>query len=234
VGVERPRLLSAALTILSAYCRAGRPDQRLKAWGSFEGWSALVRQAITWVGLPDPGVTREELARSSDREVAALRALVQSWPEVDPDGTGLTASKLLTLLEKEPDRHESVRGALLELCPAAFGKLPSSRSVGNKLRHLRGRVVGGKAIDSHDHHGTAVWFVATTVQTSANPCNRQGDDGCSGGSGCSDGSRLTPTSGGTSPRANKTRVGYQRRTEQLEQPDPPFNPSSLDDVDQTR
>src|ERR1700739_898578 len=33
------RLLSAALTVLSAYCKAGRPAQRLKPWGSYEGWS---------------------------------------------------------------------------------------------------------------------------------------------------------------------------------------------------
>src|SRR5262249_27110304 len=70
VRQERPRLLAAALTILAAYCKAGRPDQRLKTWGSFGGWSGLVRQAIVWSGLPDPGETREELARSSDREAA--------------------------------------------------------------------------------------------------------------------------------------------------------------------
>src|SRR5690606_32223409 len=89
VAKNRSELLSAALTILAAYCRAGRPDQHLKPWGSFEGWSDLVRQAIVWIGMPDPGETREELARSSDREAAALRALIESWHEIDPEGTGL-------------------------------------------------------------------------------------------------------------------------------------------------
>ena len=42
VQEQRSRLLAAALTILSAYCRAGRPAQNLKAWGSYEGWSSLV------------------------------------------------------------------------------------------------------------------------------------------------------------------------------------------------
>lgn len=41
VRENRPRLLSAALTVLRGYVRAGRPDQRLPAWGSFEGWSGL-------------------------------------------------------------------------------------------------------------------------------------------------------------------------------------------------
>src|SRR5262249_14668759 len=37
VGANRGRLLAAALTILRAYCAAGRPDLGLPAWGSFEG-----------------------------------------------------------------------------------------------------------------------------------------------------------------------------------------------------
>lgn len=51
---NRSRLLSAALTILRAYCCAGRPRAGLPAWGSFEGWSAIVREAVVWCGLPDP------------------------------------------------------------------------------------------------------------------------------------------------------------------------------------
>ena len=29
--------------------------------GSYEGWSNLVREAVVWCGLPDPGETRQEL-----------------------------------------------------------------------------------------------------------------------------------------------------------------------------
>jgi hypothetical protein len=177
---ERPRLLTAGLTILAAYCHAGRPDQGLKAWGSFEDWSGLVRQAAVWAGLPDPGETREELARSSDREAAGLRALIHGWPEIDPQEEGLSAAKLVERLEKEPEKYELVRGAVLDLCPSGSGKLPGPRSIGNKLGHLRGRVVGGKALDKRDLHGTAVWFV-TTVEVASDPSPA----GCSGGSGCS-------------------------------------------------
>jgi hypothetical protein len=178
VRVERPRLLAAALTMLSAYCRAGRPDLKLKAWGSFENWSDLVRQTIVWVGLPDPGDTREELQRASDREASALRAIIEGWPEIDPDGAGLTAAKVIDRLEKTPDGYDLLRSAVLELCPAQGGKLPGARSLGNKLRHLRGRNVGGKAIDCRDSHGTALWFVQQIGPTAA-------VTGCSGGSGCS-------------------------------------------------
>ncbi len=193
VRAERPHLLSAALTILYAYCRAGRPPQKLKPWGSFEEWSELVRQALVWAGMADPGESREELARSSDREAAALRALIQGWAEFDTEGTGYTAAKLLERLEKAPDDYDLLRNAILDLCPAPTGKLPSSRSLGNKLRHARGRVVGGKAIDSRDQHGTQVWFVANVVQTDAIRADDGGDEGGSRGSGWSDTSDV-PTS----------------------------------------
>src|SRR2546423_10327757 len=38
---QRGRLLCAALTMLSASCRAGKPGQDLRPWGSFDGWTEL-------------------------------------------------------------------------------------------------------------------------------------------------------------------------------------------------
>lgn len=55
---NRPALLTAALTILRAYHCAGRPDQNLPTWGSFEAWSDLVRSAIVWAGASDPFETQ--------------------------------------------------------------------------------------------------------------------------------------------------------------------------------
>jgi hypothetical protein len=221
----RPRLLVAGLTILAAYFRAGRPDQGLRPWGSFEDWSGLVRQAVVWAGLPDPGETREELARSSDRETAGLRALIEGWPEIDPSGDGLTAAKLISCLEREPDKYELVRSAFLELCPSGSGKLPSPRSIGNKLRHLRGRVVGSRALDKRDVHGTAVWFVA---KVEASDGFRFEDAGGSGGSSCS----VDPSFPEQVEHTSATqfcRKGRQDRPES-EQPDHPEPPDLTFDL----
>ena len=226
VREERPRLLCAALTILFSFCRNGRPSQGLKAWGSFEGWSDLVRQALVWVGVPDPGETREELARSSDREGAALRALIAGWPEIDPDGAGLTAAKLLERLEKSPDEYDLFRSAVLDLCPAPAGKLPGTRSLGNKLRHVRGRVVGGRSIDSRDQHGTAVWSVTDMMQSDANRFRDVDDDGCSGGSGWSEVGRVP-----SSPEQVTPEIGHLQRpgAEPPDQPEQPEHPSRMQD-----
>ena len=61
---------------------------------------ALCAVALVWVGLPDPGNSREELQRSSDQEAMALRSLIQGWPEIDQDGSGLSASKILARLKQ--------------------------------------------------------------------------------------------------------------------------------------
>jgi hypothetical protein len=82
VLVERPRLLSAALTILVGYIRAGRPDMGLPAWGSFEGWTDLVRSAVVWAGMPDPGLSRATLRGDPSPELAAVRTVITRWPTV--------------------------------------------------------------------------------------------------------------------------------------------------------
>jgi hypothetical protein len=171
--------------------------------------------------MPDPGETRAELARSSDREAAALRTLIHGWPEIDPEGTGLTATGLIDRLEKAPNENELLRSAVLDLCPAPAGKLPSARSIGNKLRHMRGRVVAGKAIDSRDRHGTAVWFINDATQINANQVNST-NDGCSGGSGCSIPTGLSTSCGPTTASDHAmNQVGDRDETEQLDQPEQP-------------
>src|SRR5262249_4519507 len=93
VGENRGRLLAAALTILRAYRAAGRPDQSLPAWGSFEGWSRLVRSAVIWVGLPDPGETRLLLQESADVTAEWMGVLLGCWERMDAARRGLTAAE---------------------------------------------------------------------------------------------------------------------------------------------
>ncbi len=162
VREHRPKLLADALTILAAFCQAGRHQQKLPTWGSFEGWSDLIRQAVVWCGQADPGATRTELVEQSDREAIALRELLAGWDELDPDCFGLTTAEILTRLIQHSDRYEQVRNAVLELCPPQAGHpLPSPGSFGKKLGHLRGRVVSGRFIDRRPNRKkTSAWFVS--------------------------------------------------------------------------
>jgi hypothetical protein len=153
---QRPRLAVAAVTLLHAYCRGGRPDQGLTPWGSFGDWSRLVRHAVVWCGLPDPGDTRTELRTQADRDATTLRQLIAGWEEVDPGGSGMTVATAIKRLNENQDRYDRLRSAFEELAPA--GKAFNSKSIGMKLHHLRRRVVGGKRFDKRI---SGEWFVQT-------------------------------------------------------------------------
>jgi len=158
---QQTNLLGAALTLLRAYCVAARPRQGIPAWGSFEGWSALVRSTVVWLGEPDPAETRRELTKRSDQESSLLGLLLDGWLELDPAGIGMTVAHMLERLA-DPELREAyptLRAAIAEMTTGVPGKGPDPRSLGNQFKHLRGRVKGDKALDSKDSKRGALWFV---------------------------------------------------------------------------
>lgn len=162
VRIERPRLLRAALTILAAYCRAGRPEVRLKPWGSFEGWSVLIRQCIVWLDMPDPGETRVALAEDADQDVQTLTALLSVWEAIVPQGQSATAAEVLAKIANgtsilRPEEHET----LVTVCPDRNGGLPTAHRLGNMLRRFKGRVRDSRFFDSQaeTRKGVAKWRV---------------------------------------------------------------------------
>ncbi len=167
VKSERPRLVAAALTILRAFVAAGRPgSDSLPTWGSYEAWSALVRGAVVWVGLPDPVKTRQELVAHASSDLDALRALIEDWHALDPKGAGLTAAQIV----ERRERSERVREAIAEMVPTPPGTPPDSKRLAYRLRKHRRRIVGGKYLDAAAAHGGVNrWHVrAVTTNNAAN------------------------------------------------------------------
>ena len=165
VRQQRPQLLTHALTILVAYCNAGRPTHNLAPFGSFEGWSRLVREAVVWVGLPDPCRTRTRLVELADTTVGGLAQLIRAWSGYDASNNGLVVSDMLAQLYRkdfQPTDPASVamRAALENLVGCPPGKTPAPRQVGNKIKSFRRRVVEGRFLDSNPneyHRNGAVW-----------------------------------------------------------------------------
>jgi hypothetical protein len=159
VRESRARLVWAALTVLRGHAAAGRPDQGLEAWGSFEGWSAIVRNAIAWVGLPDPGLTREQLREDADREIDSLRAFLMGLEGVTAAcGGAFTVGRLVAELSgPRMMSYGGLRSAVAELCPTNSGGLPSPERLGKLLQKYRGRVVGQFVIQRGVAKGT--WIV---------------------------------------------------------------------------
>ena len=174
VRENRTQLLSDALTILSSFIKSGKPNQGLRAWGSFEGWSEVVRQTVVWCGQADPGLTRQELVDYSDREFIALQRLLAAWAEIDPRHSGLSVNDLLQKLSREPRKFASVRDAVLEIAPPTRGDLPTVRQLGNRFKHLRKRVVNGRFLDHREGRSrSSLWFVSTVVSR----CGESDDSG---------------------------------------------------------
>jgi hypothetical protein len=156
------RLVAAALAMLRAYCAAGRPAMGFKTWGSFEGWSDLVRGAVVWSGLADPGETRAELDEV-DADNSVLADLLAGWEEL-PDNWGLAGCTVARALEAlrddaELQHYSRLRSALGELCPHPAGQRPTARKVGYALRRFRGRVLSGRKLQTRVAAGNNLWFV---------------------------------------------------------------------------
>ena len=152
--------LSAALTVLKAWALAGRPTAKLPDWGSFEGWSSVVRQALVWAGERDPAETRSNLRERSDRGRGAFAAMLAAIRRVDPKGEGITSADLVGRATAPAGLYGD--GADKELAEAisAFcnGKL-NSGSLGNKLRGKLNSISDGYFLDSVPARtGTAAWI----------------------------------------------------------------------------
>jgi len=169
VGENRPRLLAAALTILRAYCAAGRPDMELPAWGSFEGWSRLVRSAVTWVDLPDPGETRLLLQESANVTAESMELLLQCWEQMNEARKGLTAAEVVQLYKQPPEPRPAWHADLAAALEMLLGK-PDARGLGTMLRGQRRRIFAGRFIDrAGEEHRAVRWAVYPAAQFGSRP-----------------------------------------------------------------
>jgi hypothetical protein len=162
VRANRGRLLSAALTVLRGWVAAGRPQHGLAPWGSFEGWSGVVREAVVFAGLPDPGETREALQTAADRDAVAMTALLVALEQMDPSGRGVTTAEIIDRLKAPPDPapdwYADLRAAVEDQC----GKL-DGRALGGRFRHFQRRNFGGRMLDKAgtDRTNASRWVVVS-------------------------------------------------------------------------
>ncbi len=161
VRENRPRLVAAALTILRAYAVAGRPDQGLTPFGSFESWSRIVRDAIHWATGTDPCATRRGLI-AADPESLERTAILEGWEQIPGQEKGLTVADAIRLLLKDEQKVTPEFTRLHDVFmnwARTPGALPSPQAIGKKLKAIKGRVCGGKKLESEPYQGTQKWRV---------------------------------------------------------------------------
>jgi hypothetical protein len=143
IAEHRSELLGAALFVLSKYIEAGRPDQKLKPFGDYFGWSDLVRSAIVWAGMPDPLEANDEMRENADTRASSFECLLHEWEKLDPKGEGLTAAQIIELAyTRTSSDFDDIRAALDELAP----KRDVNR-FGYAIRANKGRRYGGRYMD---------------------------------------------------------------------------------------
>lgn len=172
---NRGRLVSAALTVLRAYIVAGKPKQKITAFGSFEEWSDLVRSCLIWTGEIDPCAGRHRIREASDPARDGLRSLLISWSAFVGYGA-LTLSEVLESIEKaikagqyhnatdgeqERGKHADELFQALGFFDRRFdGKHLNSKMVGSALRKNAKRVVDGlRLVESGKVQGVVLWKV---------------------------------------------------------------------------
>jgi hypothetical protein len=165
VRSRRKDLVWSALTIWRAWWAAGRPGLKVKPWGSFEGWSSSVPPALVFAGLADPMATRREV-EAEDVEKAILEAMLLTWEQLYPENEPTTAAGFMALVSPEGAPRErtgplaAAAANLDEFAPNKGGRA-STRSLGFKLRAVKGRVIGGRCFVTAgtDRNGTALWKI---------------------------------------------------------------------------
>lgn len=158
---HRRTLVLDALSVLVGYVQAGRPSQGLSHWGSYEPWSALVRNAVVWLGLEDPLASRGRL-RESDTRAGVLGRLLATLA-VSMGGTPWHTGDLLR--SATGLGGEALREVLEELChPRPVGVA----EVGRRLARHRDQWSGGLVLRRRLGRTKAwTWWVERAVQGTA-------------------------------------------------------------------
>lgn len=137
---HRTEIVSAGLTILRAFITAGRPKQS-KPLGSFNEWN-LVRDAVIWLGLPDPAITVER-NKVDDPLKSELSNLLELWvTALGEKEVGLADIGI----EAEQSRSPQINELHQALASMTRNGQFNTKSIGRLLRKHIDRIVNGRAL----------------------------------------------------------------------------------------
>ncbi|MBL0869347.1 MAG: hypothetical protein IBJ18_02085 [Phycisphaerales bacterium] len=142
---NRQRYIAACLRVLQAYLSCGE-QTKIRAMGSFGGWSSLVRAALVWLGEPDPLPEPGEMGAASDAQAEALARLLSGIAEERTLSRGFHAADLVNIAHSGSKMYHPIREALIELQLGDEQLTP--QRVGTILRRCRDRVAGGRRLVS--------------------------------------------------------------------------------------
>jgi hypothetical protein len=163
---HRGRYVSAALTIVCAWIRAGRPKTDCKSLAGFGNWSDLCRQPLLWLGLADPTHSVfKAMAEDPDRET--LGRILTAWQGV----FGKTAAMVRDAVKQAAsfgDEHVELREVLRDIADER-GEI-NRRKLGWWIRRHAGRIVDGRRfVRGSGTRSAETWQVESASTASVSP-----------------------------------------------------------------
>jgi hypothetical protein len=171
---NRSRMVTAVLTILKGWIKAGRPGKPAKL-GSFEDWSDDVRGALMWLGEPDPAKSMEDI-RANDPRRNQLDEFLSLWHEA-LYSRSTTVADAVNHAKRWEDEELS---DLFKAISNDEGKI-NNRKIGWWLRKNADKPVNGRVLykagqDSKTKMET--WAVKELVPTTKTTASNDWPEGC--------------------------------------------------------
>ncbi len=154
VRQNRGRYVSAVLTIILAWRKAGSPRADVESIVTFGGaWSDYCRHPLMWLGHPDPATALLEQVKH-DPDGDALAGLMTEWRTAF-GSTPATVRKAVDLAEMA---HPNLLDAMREFPVEEKGSINRSK-LGWLLKKNANRIVGGFMFQQATADGRTAWRV---------------------------------------------------------------------------
>jgi hypothetical protein len=168
VTANRLVIIKAALTLLAGFRQASGFTKAPGNFASFEDWDRLIRQAVVWLGLPDP---LDKITTQFQQEPVKqrLHALMETWYGflcsepyslknlISPSATGVKQATYQVPTQAQTQARELYMEALTEVCADPRKDGLNSRILGAFLQAQKNRVVGGYAIRAVFNAHSKAW-----------------------------------------------------------------------------
>jgi hypothetical protein len=158
---HRAEFVRDALIILRAHTLANTPTGGWGLLGSFEEWDRVIRGAVWFATGLDCCATLRTAANEAPERLAKI-ALLAGWREL-PGGadSGITVANALKEVHEHTDKFQTLRDALLHF--GRKGKPADARSIGNRIRAIKGNLIDGmKFVEAAEEHHAKLWSVTKT------------------------------------------------------------------------
>jgi hypothetical protein len=156
VRENRGLYVTAALTIIMAWRRAGSPRANVENIASFGGqWADYCRHPLIWLGHPDPATALlDQVTHDPDGEL--LAALMTAWEKV----FGSAPTTVRKAVESAENGNSDLLDAMCEFPIQEKGGVNHSK-LGWLLKKNANRIIDGRGFQRADADGRVAWKVVS-------------------------------------------------------------------------